>query len=186
MSRRPLDLYESNALQTKALLKLVPIRGRVTECCAGPGAMARTLAASSLITRVITNDIDTQHPCHYHSDATKPEAIIWTEPADWIVTCPPFSAAALILPLAFALARDGVAFLLRLSYLEPCENRAEWLDDHAADFHGLFPFGLPRPSYTERGADPVTTAWMVWTKRPAERRCWPAYSPIYRWKNGRV
>lgn len=185
MARRPLDLYRTNVRQTQALIERVPIAGRIVECCAGPGDMARVLAAAPAVTRVFTNDIDEAHSCHYHSDATDPLAMVWTLNFDWAVSNLPFGRAPEILPLAFPRARVGVAFILRLSFLEPCPNRAEWLSEHVSYFHGLFTFGQPRPSYTEDGrTDSVTTAWMIWTKLPPQQRTWRPFDVIYRWNDG--
>ena len=58
--------------------------------------------------------------------------------------------------------------LLRLSYAEPCLNRAEWLKAHPIS-HLIV---LPRISFTGNGkTDNVTCAWFVWDKlRPGHQR----------------
>ncbi len=169
--RKNLDLYETDEMLTRHLLQRVNIRGTVIEPAAGPGAMARVLIAHGC--QVITNDIDPQHPTDTHADATDPLAPMWSPYArpDWVVANPPFVVAHDILPLAYSAAKIGVAFLLRLSYLEPCQNRGPWLDKHAGNFTDLIIFGQPRPSFTGNGrTDNVTTAWMVWQK--------PVYAPV--------
>jgi len=51
---------------------------------------------------------------------------------------------------------------LRLSYLEPCQNRAQWLADHPLTKLIV----LPRISFNGSGkTDSCTTAWMIWDKR---------------------
>ncbi len=184
--RRKLDLYETDEMLTRHLLQRVNIRGKVTEPTAGPGAMARVLVAHGC--QVITNDIDPQHQTLFHGDATNPFHPMWNSPflvaqwvkddsalvppellnglqPDWVVANPPFTVAHDILPLAYSAARIGVAFLLRLSYLEPCANRGAWLDAHSSNMTDLIIFGQPRPSFTGDGrTDNVTTAWMVWQK----------------------
>jgi uncharacterized UPF0146 family protein len=163
--RRKLDFYETDEMLTRHLLQRVNIRGKVIEPTAGPGAMARVLVAHGC--QVITNDIDPQHPTDTHEDATDPFAPMWNPyvQPDWVVANPPFTVAHDILPLAYSAAKIGVAFLLRLSYLEPCANRGAWLDAHASNMTDLIIFGQPRPSFTGDGrTDNVTTAWMVWKK----------------------
>ena len=182
--RRKLDLYETDGLLTRHLLRRVNIRGRIVEPAAGPGAIARVFLGYE----VITNDIDPQHPTHFHGDATDPFHPMWNKPfgeaqwvkdeselvpperqkrfqPDWVIANPPFNEAHNILPLAYSAAQVGVAFLLRLSYLEPCGNRGAWLQAHAPYMTNLIIFGQPRPSFTGNGrTDNVTTAWMVWRK----------------------
>lgn len=179
--RRKLDLYETDELLTRHLLQRVNIRGRIVEPTAGPGAIARVFLGYE----IITNDIDPQHPTDMHGDAADPLHPMWnnqlhwppvqvtsekklatrTGGVDWVIANPPFNEAHNILPLAYSAAQVGVAFLLRLSYLEPCGNRGAWLQAHAPYMTNLIIFGQPRPSFTGNGrTDNVTTAWMVWRK----------------------
>lgn len=166
--RRHNDFYETNDKLTQHLLERVDIRGVVAEPCVGDGAISRVLASSDLITGIITNDIDLKFTADYHGDAADPFHSIWDPRevmADWFITNPPFLIASDILPMAYDAARLGVAFLLRLSYLEPCQNRAAWLSEHARWLTDVIIFGQPRPSFTGNGrTDNVTTAWMVWRK----------------------
>jgi hypothetical protein len=54
-----------------------------------------------------------------------------------------------------------MAMLLRLSYLEPCENRASWLVEHPPAKLIVF---NPRPRFRADtgGTDSVTSAWFIW------------------------
>jgi len=81
----------------------------------------------------------------------------------WVVTNPPFNAAPHILPLALEHCAIGVIALLRISYGEPCENRARWLWGNQDRQSILY---LPkRVSFTGDGAtDSVATAWFIWGK----------------------
>jgi hypothetical protein len=70
-----------------------------------------------------------------------------------------------ILENAYRAAHVGVAFLLRLSFLEPTNGRAAWLQAHEAELSHLLIFGSPRPSFTDDGrTDSATVAWMVWRR----------------------
>jgi len=160
--RRELDFYPTAAWATEALLERVPIAGRVLEPCCGAGDIVTVLNASDRIREVHVNDIDKQW-VREPADATN--ARYWrsrqwdTATPDWVVTNPPFGVAHKIVPLAWETARVGVAMLLRLTYLEPCEGRAGWLARHPPDKLIV----LPRISFTGEGkTDLATCAWFVW------------------------
>lgn len=125
------------------------------EPCVGDGALVRGLG----IEPRWTNDIDPQMRATYHFDASK----LWpVNGVPWVITNPPFSLAAEILVHSLARATEGVAMLLRLSFLEPTRKRAEQLV-YDPPTHMLV---LPRLSFTGDGkADSVTCAWMVWDRR---------------------
>ena len=78
---------------------------------------------------------------------------------DWVITNPPFNGAFDILKHAMEYSENGVALLLRLSFLEPTYERGEWLAQHPPNRLIV----LPRISFTGDGkTDSVTCAWMVW------------------------
>lgn len=149
---------------TRRLKEVVNIRGQVFCPTAGDGAIANEFYGS------ITNDL---HPyegfeCDYQIDATLPE--LWEVVDadggfDWAVENIPFSLAPKILPLALEHARVGVAFLLRLSYLEPCGDRATWFQEHADQMVAQIVFN-PRPKFRSdtSGTDSFTVIWLVWRK----------------------
>lgn len=155
--RRPLDAYSTPGFFTEALLKMVQIQGSVYEPCVGRGMISEVLRKQGL--KVLTNDLDKAVKAHLHKDAASPDA--WKHKVDWVVTNPPFSRASEIVKLAYEHSTVGIAFLLRLSFLEPCKDRADWLR--------MYPptavFVLPRISWTEDGGkDQVTAMWAVWDK----------------------
>lgn len=165
MTRRPLDNYPTPARLTEALLRHVPIAGRVLEPCAGTGLMAKALKLTEwpFVRQVYANDIDPAYGHPWHDDAADPSAAVWQERPDWVVTNPPYNRAATILEVAYNRARIGVAFLLRLSFLEPTNGRRAWLQAHDEELAYLLIFGSPRPSFTDDGrTDSATVAWMVW------------------------
>lgn len=165
--RHPNDYYPTHAAATHLLLAHVPIDGQVLEPCAAEGGMATVLAGGQHVTILNTNDIDPQFNTTWHSDARCRESAVWQAgQPDWVVTNPPFSAAFPILQIAMEQARVGVAFLLRLSFLEPTQERGAWLADHADILKHIIILGQPRPSFTPDGkTDSVTAAWLVWDKR---------------------
>jgi hypothetical protein len=174
LARQPLDFYPTPSLLTWALLdshRFVPWRNQATvlEPCNGEGAISDVLKESGLFRLVDTADIDPAKVklvapmavAGFTMDATDPQA--WARMAryDWVITNPPYNQAPAILPLAFQNCRVGMAMLLRLSYLEPCENRARWLQEHPPAKLIVF---NPRPQFRADtgGTDSVTTAWFIW------------------------
>lgn len=160
--RRPLDLYETPRFATDALVKALHPTGVAFEPCAGPGAIVRVLEDAGM--RVYTNDIDRQHDCDGYLDAGQdaPYSIIDSEVhPDWIITNPPFSDAYRILKRAmeWAPATGGVAFFLRISFLEPTQEHVGWLRANRPDYV----LNLPRFSWDGDGnTDFNHCAWMVW------------------------
>ena len=159
MTRRSNDFYPTPSWATEKLLERFPLAGVIGEPCAGAGDVANVLRRHG---EVWTNDIDRTHQADSYYDLTDPASWAKLPNCDWIVTNPPFSIAAAIVPAAYDKARLGLAMFLRLSYLEPCGNRAEWLKTHPLTKLIV----LPRISFTGNGkSDSGTTAWMVWDKR---------------------
>ena len=159
MARRSNDFYLTPSWATEMLLSRFPLTGAIGEPCAGAGDMASVLRQHG---EVWTNDLDRSHTADNYYDLLDPDSWAKLPECDWIVTNPPFNIAAAIVPAAYGKARLGIAMFLRLSYLEPCQNRAEWLADHPPTALMV----LPRISFTGNGkSDSCTTAWMVWDKR---------------------
>ena len=166
LARQPLDFYPTPSLLTWALLnshRFVPWRNKATvlEPCNGEGAISDVLKESGLFRLVDTADIDETKPAALTMDAADPGAWARSARYDWVITNPPYNQAPAILPLAYDNCRVGMAMLLRLSYLEPCENRAGWLVEHPPAKVIVF---NPRPRFRAdtSGSDSVTTAWFIW------------------------
>jgi len=178
MSRKKFDAYPTETAVTRVLLNRVPISGIVCEPCAGAGLMAGELQKKTAVSSVWTNDVNVDHCDHvdFLSDATDPLADVWTyqiadfqRPFSWVVTNPPFNQAMGVLRQSWEHASIGVAFLLRLTFLEPAGKRSgergEWLAAHEDQMTHLITLGQPRPSFTGNGkTDSATVAWLVWQK----------------------
>ncbi|CAN0421863.1 unnamed protein product, partial [Pylaiella littoralis] len=88
-----------------------------------------------------------------------------TRRADWIVTSPPYKTVFAILKQALRIGRVGVAFKLRLDFLQPRKTRGQWLADNSPHVVVV----LPRATYRGRRSY-STEAWFVWNKRKTEGR----------------
>lgn len=181
--RRQNDFYPTPSWATEELIRRVPIYGGILECCSGEGAIADVLETMSNV-KVWCNDIVTGRPKQTHQ-FNAALAVHWAgldiHPA-WVVTNPPFNQAAQIVPLAYENAATGIAMLLRLSYLEPVEDRGSWLNEHPPTELIV----LPRISFTGDGkTDSVTCAWMVWQKHHVRQKIVIAENPRFSQKEWR-
>lgn len=166
------DKYYSPDGLIQGLLDQVEITGEVLDPCAGDCRMAE-IVTEKTPAWVYTADLSSK----FGVDRDKFDATVrsdWEafirdlideEELAWTITNPPFNQAYLILPLAWEFSKVGVAFLLRLSWLEPCANRADWMKEHADHLTNVIVFN-PRPQFREdtNGGDQVTVAWFVWRK----------------------
>lgn len=85
---------------------------------------------------------------------------------DWVVSSPPYKHAFAILKQALPVGRVGVAFKLRLTFLEPTKTRGRWLKDNPP--HSVVM--LPRATYRGRKCS-STEAWCVWENSPGQTNC---------------
>jgi len=146
------------------------------EPCAGDGAIAKALATEINEENILAADIDhdlkglgmngfdatdTEEWCHRYG-RFRP---------DWVITNPPYKQPDCdqIIQNAWEFAEEGIAMLLRLSYLEPCQNRDKFLKE--AYLSHLIIFN-PRPQFIpgKKATDSSTVAWFVWEKKPVSSR----------------
>lgn len=161
-ARRELDYYPTPAWMTRALLSRVALFGDVLEPCSGFDAIADVLRAAGK--DVITNDVNPATPAHWHLDATELNTWIQLDASapGCVVTNPPFNLADQIVPFALNMTTVvTVAMMLRLSWLEPTEARARFLEQHPPTRLIV----LPRHDWRGNGStDSVTSAWFVWDR----------------------
>lgn len=170
--RRDNDTYYTLQAQTAidALLTHVPrLNGPyIFEPCVGEGHLARALARRDR-QPFLTNDIDQYVLADFHLDMAAESAVGWLSEQhsfDWAVTNPPFNLAFPMLKTLLPYAHSGVAFMVRLSFLEPTFERGAWLAEHPPDLVIV----LPRMSFTGDGrTDSVTCAWNCWYKTDDKR-----------------
>ena len=172
--RSAFDFYPTPAPFTRSLVYYVPeIAGSfVLECASGDDAITEVLRDEFVCT-VVTNDLDPGHPAQMKFDAAAKES--WPffalaaamhdgqrQAFDWIISNLPFNVAFPIVQHAVEHARVGVAFLLRKTFLEPTEERGEWLSKHPPSRI----IGLPRHNFRGEGVDSVPCDWMIWERHP--------------------
>jgi len=164
-ARRDEDFYATPRWQTHALLRRICRLGswhglRFFEPCAGDGAIVRELPRHWHVT---TNDIVAREPLlpDFLLDARRAESWDRFGSFDVIGTNLPFDVAFDIAPYAYSHADGLLALLLRLSWLEPTEDRGPWLRDHRPTSLIV----LPRTDYRGNGkTDSVTSAWFLWDR----------------------
>lgn len=167
-TRRENDFYPTPGWATAELLNHCPqISGWILEPCSGDGAISNELCKALPASEIRKNDIDISRPADTHQDAASVD--FWGDKTgyDWVVTNPPFNRATQIVSLAYGSVKKGMAMLLRLSFLEPCADRIDFLEE----FPPTELIILPRISFTGDGkTDSVTCAWMVWDNEQTRQR----------------
>jgi len=167
--RHHLDYYKTPGFAVKVLLDNLSIYkgSTIFEPCNGNGEISSLLKQNlDPITLITTNDIDSNKLADHHFDASYYNAN-WPNDIMYVVSNPPFNKAFEILKNAYECASIGVAFLLRLSFLEPTYNRQNWLIKNPPSSLIV----LPRISFTGDGkTDSVTVAWMIWYKQGNEQK----------------
>ena len=170
--RREHDAYYTPGWMVRALLKYGPFDPtahrrnadlRIFEPCVGDGAIVAELVKAGFLTG-LTNDIDPKITASFHRDASQPWPDEWQ--FDWTVSNTPWAMPKNKPPLpleilkqALAHSRLAVSLLLRITFLEPCENRGVWLQEHPPDQIIV----LPRYSFTQDGkSDSATACWFTW------------------------
>ncbi|WP_330205493.1 hypothetical protein [Cyanobacterium sp. Dongsha4] len=158
--RRKLDQYYTPSLAVRQFLDSLDfgLSGVILEPCNGEGAISKELVNRGY--KVITNDLDSDNKADTHFDLAVPLNWMLIEDVDFIITNPPFNLASEIISLAHQKAKRGVIALLRLSFIEPCLNRSEFLTINPPNQMIV----TPRISFTGKGTDNITTAWFIWLK----------------------
>ncbi len=162
MTRHPLDFYRTDYHFVEALLKYVNIRGKILECAAGDGAIVDPLRQAGH--NVTSVDIDPNHRCNFYLDMTDPEDWAKLPKYDWVITNPPFCEATKMVPLAWKNCNVGIAMLLRITWLEACQNRFDFWSETSQNLEKIITFKV-RSSFTGDGStDKTGLAWYVYRK----------------------
>lgn len=93
--------------------------------------------------------------------ASFPEDFLLANPGkqpDWVLTSLPYKGALAFVEAALSEAKEGVALKLPISFLEPCADRGEWLEENPPAVC-IF---LRRAKYTSAHHVKVGEFWGVW------------------------
>jgi predicted RNA methylase len=144
----------------------------IMEPCVGDGGIAKVFAAYGH--KVLTNDVDPELGADLTTDFLKEPSETYTDELGgyphWVITNPPFTIridgelkkASDFVKRALSIASKGVAFLVRSSFLEPCNDRKRLLKEcPPSDI-----LVLPRISFTQDGkTDSANYHWLIWRRR---------------------
>jgi hypothetical protein len=165
--RDPLDRYYTPEWATQALLAYMGdrISGVVWEPCCGADMIGRVVRRHPGVKRVILSDVDPMSAMEEEFDFLSDEAVFDFQ--DWIVTNPPYvipyngrtATASDFVRRALQYNCGGVAMLLRLSWLEPCQER----EDIFRKSPPTDVLILPRVQFIHApGSNNMTSAWVIW------------------------
>ncbi len=95
-------------------------------------------------------------------------------PVDWVITNPPFTLAAMFARRGLAIARRGVALLLRLQWLEGGERYHQFFAPGAPHRASRIVVFAERVPMIEGAWDPEASSataycWVIWDKRDVPR-----------------
>jgi hypothetical protein len=97
------------------------------------------------------------------------------EAPEWVIGNPPYDEAEAHIRAALAVAREGVAFLLRASILSSRGRFALWTTPARMQLAGIY-YLAGRPSFDGTGrTDSVDYVWLIWRDG-----CGPS-EPVARW-----
>jgi len=165
-ARRDGDTYYTPDAVARACVTTLPSPQTgewILEPSAGGGAFMRAAKTRWPAANILGVDIDPYAPIAYAADfrVLCVDFLQYNPPTKpaWVIGNPPFSDAEAHVRHALKLAIVGVAFLLRLAFLESTKRAAFWGEHPPAEVHVL----SRRPSFTGGGTDSAAYGWFVWT-----------------------
>lgn len=160
------DYYPTPDELFQALVDRVDFKGQVLDPCCAHGTLTKFFYGCITNEPYPTEDFEPDYQCDA-SQVAFWEAVDADGGFDWMITNPPYDIEVLmdIIQNAFEHARVGIAVLLRLSFLEPCSDRAVWLQENRDHLVHVFPVN-PRPAFRKdtNGSDQIAPAWYVFNK----------------------
>jgi hypothetical protein len=172
MPRRQLDFYETPNHYVDALVDVIGVNlHKVYDCCSGQRAIITRLRERGYTGKIYSNDLDNDRPAKTHYNAAINGHAWGRLGIDWCITNPPFSDELAILTHALRW-HQNVAFLARLSFLEPTLDRRTFWQLHDSDCRIIV---LPRYSFRlnddgKKQTDSVTCCWLIFTERRSALR----------------
>ncbi len=176
MTRRQHDAYYTEKGLTLELLKYLSLDKYTTilEPCVGDGHIRDVVQERYPHLVYTTNDIDTTKEADFHEDATNSGGLyceyqkmidcthIINRWWDCCITNFPYNQQDAIIPLVWEHV-ELLAFIPRLTWLEPTRTRAKFLQENAKHCRYQIIYN-PRPKYDSKGTDNVTSMFIVYDK----------------------
>ncbi len=183
------DYYPTPPWATRALMRILALNsdfglGSVWEPACGGGHMAEVLAES--FQSVLATDLYDYGYAGRQGDLIdflSPEAAR-LGPVDWVITNPPFKLADEFIRVGLERAREGVAVLCRLQFLEGVKRSGLHFDGNEVGqgLSILAPFcervAMVRGRYDPAASTNMAYAWFIYSKAPDRRRRSPVILPI--------
>ena len=175
--RKQYDAYYTEQGLTLELLKYLNLTRYKTilEPCVGDGHIRAIVQARYPHLQYTTNDVDTTKEADYHYDASANDTPLYLDTYcgstpisskywDCCITNFPYNVQDQILPLVWNHV-DLLAFLPRLTWLEPTKTRAKFLEENKKHCRYQIIFN-PRPRYRTdiKGSDSATSMFTVYDK----------------------
>lgn len=161
-----LDDFPTPPWATRALIEHVILEGRVAgqicwEPAANRGYMARAL--NDYFRYVIESDIADYGEGNV-VDFLKDEPVNRTIGIDWIITNPPFNKAQQFIEKSLTIAKDGVAMLVRTSFLEGIMRYQTLFMSRPPDVVAQFAERVPmvKGRCDPKASTATSYAWLVW------------------------
>lgn len=179
-ARRDEDFYRTPGWMTRALLRRIRLRAdwRIFEPCCGDGAIVAELPDHLL---VVTNDLVIREPFvpDFDLDATKTES--WDEveadgTIDVTLSNTAFTVTFDIAQHAVQRSVHGVVLLQRCTWIEPTQDRDEWLAAHPPDAQIVLPRWNFRSRDGKGGTDSAPPSWFIWNR--ASTLCEPGMQVV--------
>jgi len=173
MARRQHDAYYTEQGLVLELLKYLDLSRYKTilEPCVGDSHIKNVVEQKYPHLQYTTNDIDPTKEADYHWDASNVNTSLygetrgdlwWSKWYDCCITNFPYNQQDQILPLVWQHV-GLLAFLCRLTWLEPTHSRAKFLQENAHHCRLQVIFN-PRPRFDPKGTDSATSMWLVYDK----------------------
>jgi hypothetical protein len=176
-----LDYYPTPPWATRALIEHVLnkdwLKGlSCLEPACGEGHMVRAL--QEYFGTVIASDIHDYGRAYHVKDFLADNFPAF----DWVITNPPFNCAELFIKAATAIARDGVAMLVRTSFLESTGRYARLFSQSPPSDIAIFSERVPMvKERLDRAASSATSyAWLVW-RRSGSPSLDVCHAPHFSW-----
>jgi hypothetical protein len=170
-----LEFFPTPPFGTRALIKHCltarDLRGLVWEPAAGAGHMAEVLRESfANVYASDVHDYGVGYPVgSFVGDGFALDRARCPQRPDWLITNPPFNLASEFLVRALEEAKTGVAFFLRLQWLETGDRYREVFHPCPPSTVAIFSERVPlcKGRWDPDGSTATAYAWFIWRQKDA-------------------